>query len=79
MANVAVRPRRTCSARLALILVLRTQYTGGDQVVYNGELWTAKWWSYGDTPGGESFPAVSVLTHGALTPVQYRRRWRLDR
>lgn len=28
------------------------QYNGGDQVMYNGHLWTAKWWSYGDTPGG---------------------------
>ncbi|KAI0787351.1 glycoside hydrolase [Fomes fomentarius] len=27
-------------------------YTGGQQVVYNGHLWTAKWWTYGSTPGG---------------------------
>ncbi|EJF62645.1 glycoside hydrolase [Dichomitus squalens LYAD-421 SS1] len=27
-------------------------YNGGQQVVYNGHLWTAKWWSYADVPGG---------------------------
>ncbi|KAL7278914.1 hypothetical protein ACG7TL_006745 [Trametes sanguinea] len=28
------------------------QYVGGNQVSYNGHLWTAKWWSYNDVPGG---------------------------
>lgn len=27
-------------------------YVGGDQVTYNGYLWTAKWWSENDAPGG---------------------------
>ncbi|KAI3604594.1 glycoside hydrolase family 18 protein [Moniliophthora roreri] len=27
-------------------------YTGGSQVTYNGHLWTAKWWTQADTPGG---------------------------
>ncbi|PAV18117.1 glycoside hydrolase family 18 [Pyrrhoderma noxium] len=27
-------------------------YTGGQQVTYNGHLWTAKWWTEADTPGG---------------------------
>ncbi|TFK76820.1 glycoside hydrolase [Pluteus cervinus] len=27
-------------------------YTGGQQVVYNSHLWTAKWWTQADTPGG---------------------------
>ncbi|KAI0819279.1 glycoside hydrolase superfamily [Trametes gibbosa] len=27
-------------------------YVGGDQVSYDGHLWTAKWWSYNDVPGG---------------------------
>ncbi|KAI0330677.1 hypothetical protein GY45DRAFT_730642 [Cubamyces sp. BRFM 1775] len=27
-------------------------YVGGNQVTYNGHLWTAKWWTYNDTPGG---------------------------
>ncbi|HET9059919.1 MAG TPA: carbohydrate binding domain-containing protein [Acidimicrobiales bacterium] len=29
-----------------------TVYTGGDEVSYNGDDWTAKWWTQGDTPGG---------------------------
>ena len=29
-----------------------TAYNGGAQVTYNGHLWTAKWWTYNDTPGG---------------------------
>ncbi|KAF4622900.1 hypothetical protein D9613_001656 [Agrocybe pediades] len=27
-------------------------YQGGAQVVYNSHLWTAKWWTQADTPGG---------------------------
>ena len=26
-------------------------YTGGEQVSYNGDNWTAKWWTQGDIPG----------------------------
>ncbi|KAF9787429.1 glycoside hydrolase [Thelephora terrestris] len=29
-------------------------YVGGNQVVYNGHLWTAKWWSYDSVPGGSA-------------------------
>ncbi|KAK0473249.1 class III chitinase [Armillaria novae-zelandiae] len=29
-----------------------TIYVGGNQAVYGGHLWTAKWWTQGDTPGG---------------------------
>lgn len=29
-----------------------TAYTGGSEVTYNGSLWQAKWWTYGDVPGG---------------------------
>ncbi|KAI9061210.1 carbohydrate-binding module family 5 protein [Trametes sanguinea] len=32
--------------------VANVAYNGGDTVIYNGHLWTAKWWSYGDVPGG---------------------------
>jgi len=32
--------------------VSNVAYEGGDQVIYNGDLWTAKWWSYADAPGG---------------------------
>ncbi|KAL1941618.1 hypothetical protein VTO73DRAFT_7057 [Trametes versicolor] len=27
-------------------------FTGGQQASYQGHLWTAKWWTEGDTPGG---------------------------
>ncbi|KAG1880906.1 glycoside hydrolase family 18 protein [Suillus subluteus] len=27
-------------------------YTGGDEVTYDGYLWTASWWTENDTPGG---------------------------
>ncbi|KAF8150562.1 glycoside hydrolase family 18 protein [Crassisporium funariophilum] len=37
-------------------------YTGGQQVTYNGRLWTAKWWSQADTPGG---PAGVWTDNGA--------------
>ncbi|KAI9000481.1 glycoside hydrolase superfamily [Trametes punicea] len=29
-----------------------SQYVGGNRVTYNGHLWTAKWWTYNDVPGG---------------------------
>ncbi|TCD65253.1 hypothetical protein EIP91_002917 [Steccherinum ochraceum] len=29
-------------------------YTGGQTAVYGGHLWTAKWWTQGDTPGGSA-------------------------
>jgi chitinase len=31
-----------------------TAYTGGKQVSANGHMWTAKWWTQGDTPGNNS-------------------------
>ncbi|KAI8068245.1 glycoside hydrolase superfamily [Gongronella butleri] len=36
-------------------------YTSGNQVSYNGYVWTAQWWTQGDTPGG----AAGVWTKGA--------------
>ncbi|KDQ52897.1 carbohydrate-binding module family 5 protein [Jaapia argillacea MUCL 33604] len=36
-------------------------YTGGQTATYGGYLWTAKWWTEGDTPGG----AAGVWTEGA--------------
>ncbi|KAJ8503581.1 hypothetical protein ONZ45_g10748 [Pleurotus djamor] len=30
-------------------------YNGGERVTYGGHLWTAKWWSQADTPGGNHF------------------------
>ncbi|KAK7694335.1 hypothetical protein QCA50_001518 [Cerrena zonata] len=29
-------------------------YTGGQQATFSGHLWTAKWWTQGDTPGGSA-------------------------
>jgi chitinase len=29
-----------------------TAYVGGSQVSFNGHLWTSKWWTEADTPGG---------------------------
>ncbi|KAJ8594182.1 glycoside hydrolase family 18 protein [Rhizopogon salebrosus TDB-379] len=29
-------------------------YTGGAEVTYGGSLWTAKWWTENDTPGGSA-------------------------
>ncbi|KAI0702369.1 glycoside hydrolase superfamily [Cerioporus squamosus] len=34
--------------------VANVAYNGGDQVVYNGHLWTANWWTFGSTPGARS-------------------------
>ncbi|OJT03206.1 Chitinase 1 [Trametes pubescens] len=34
--------------------VSNVAYEGGDTVIFNGHLWTAKWWSFGDTPGGNA-------------------------
>ncbi|KAA1477051.1 hypothetical protein DENSPDRAFT_867476 [Dentipellis sp. KUC8613] len=31
-----------------------TVYVGGNTATYNGHLWTAKWWTQGDTPGGSA-------------------------
>ena len=30
----------------------QTAYTGGSQVTYDGDLWTAAYWTYDDVPGG---------------------------
>ncbi|TEB25052.1 hypothetical protein FA13DRAFT_1260153 [Coprinellus micaceus] len=31
-----------------------TVYWGGDKATYSGRLWTAKWWTQNETPGGSS-------------------------
>lgn len=36
-----------------------TTYVGGNQVTYDGQLWTASWWTYNDTPGGAAGVWVS--------------------
>ncbi|KAF9007657.1 glycoside hydrolase superfamily [Cyathus striatus] len=40
----------------------RLTYQGGNQVTYNGHLWTAKWWSHADVPGG----TAGVWTDGGI-------------
>jgi len=48
-------------------------YTGGQRVTFNGHLWTAKWWTQADTPGGPagvwtdngSCAASKILTDAA--------------
>ncbi|TRM60151.1 glycoside hydrolase superfamily [Schizophyllum amplum] len=35
-------------------------YTGGQTAVYNGHLWSAQWWTQGDTPGGSTNSGVWV-------------------
>ncbi|KAK0469953.1 glycoside hydrolase family 18 protein [Desarmillaria tabescens] len=44
-----------------------TTYVGGNQVTYNGQLWTASWWSYNDTPGGAAGVWVS---HGSCASLK---------
>ncbi|KIJ19596.1 carbohydrate-binding module family 5 protein [Paxillus involutus ATCC 200175] len=39
-------------------------YVGGDEVTYNGDLWTASYWTENDTPGG---PAGVWVNDGACT------------
>ncbi|KZT54424.1 carbohydrate-binding module family 5 protein [Calocera cornea HHB12733] len=39
-------------------------YVGGDEVTYNGDLWTAKWWTENDLPGG---PAGVWTDEGACS------------
>lgn len=61
-----------CGSKLLIALLIgyhlsfeltrtRHQYEGGDEVVYGGHLWTAKWWSYGDVPGGQSTRTVPLI------------------
>ncbi|KAF7789642.1 hypothetical protein EIP86_000588 [Pleurotus ostreatoroseus] len=61
--------------------VSNVAYNGGDQVVYNGQLWTAKWWSYGDTPGGaagdwQDDGACTAAAHvaGAVVTAHYESK-----
>ncbi|GLB36433.1 putative glycosyl hydrolase 18 family protein [Lyophyllum shimeji] len=43
-----------------------TAYTGGAQVVYSSHLWTAQWWTQGETPGVSSV----WVDKGACTSMQ---------
>ena len=37
-------------------------YVAGDEVTYNGSLWQAKQWTYGDVPGGTAGSWTQVKT-----------------
>ncbi|GBE88295.1 glycoside hydrolase superfamily [Sparassis latifolia] len=61
--------------------VSNVAYVGGDQVVYGGDLWTAKWWSYADIPGGaagdwtnDGVCAATNLQAGEYVKVQYQSK-----
>ncbi|KAF8132329.1 hypothetical protein EV363DRAFT_1106836, partial [Boletus edulis] len=45
------RPRPQPRARLLIHVYARTCQHGGDEAVYDGHLWTAKWWTENDPPG----------------------------
>ncbi|KAF5381988.1 hypothetical protein D9615_004229 [Tricholomella constricta] len=51
-------------------------YHGSNKAVYGGRLWTARWWSYADTPGGN---AGVWADSGACLSRRRRRRSRLFR
>ncbi|WP_155119342.1 family 20 glycosylhydrolase [Halomicrobium katesii] len=44
-------------------------YTGGDQVIYDGTLWEAKWWSKGDEPSSDGSPWKQLTACGPPEPV----------
>ncbi|KAI1797605.1 class III chitinase [Ganoderma leucocontextum] len=46
-----------------------TVYTGGQEVTYNGHLWTAKWWTQNETP---STGGSGVWTDGGACPSSKR-------
>ncbi|KAF9466457.1 glycoside hydrolase superfamily [Collybia nuda] len=35
------------------VWISSTTYVGGNKVTHSGRIWTAKWWSQADTPGGK--------------------------
>ncbi|KAI3622797.1 glycoside hydrolase family 18 protein [Moniliophthora roreri] len=46
-----------------------TVYTGGMKAIFNSHLWTANWWTQGDTPGGTS---GAWTDNGACTSLNSR-------
>jgi len=46
-----------------------TAYNGGDTVTYSNHSWTAKWWSYADTPGGAAGVWTDNGTCGGSDPT----------
>lgn len=56
--------------------VSTTAYTGGEQVTYGGSLWTAKWWTEADTPGGSAGDWTDDGVCAAGTRRRSSRLWR---
>ncbi|KAI0346297.1 glycoside hydrolase [Trametopsis cervina] len=60
--------------------VSNVAYNGGDKVVYGGHLWTAKWWSYGDVPGGsagdwqDDGACTTAAVAGAVVKAHYESK-----
>jgi len=55
-----------------------TVYTGGQQVVYNSQLWTAKWWTQNETPssaGSGVWQYVSDCSGGGTTTTPAGYTW----
>jgi len=50
-------------------------YVGGQQAIFNSHLWTAQWWTEGDTPGGsagvwvDNGPCTTTAVAGAAKPT----------
>lgn len=46
-------------------------YVGGNEVIYNGSLWQAKWWTQGDVPGGPAgvWQLLGSCSGGGPTPT----------
>jgi len=52
--TTTTRPPSSGSCAGVSAWVSSVAYQGGSQVVFNGHLWTANWWSQADAPGGAS-------------------------
>ncbi|EPQ54334.1 glycoside hydrolase [Gloeophyllum trabeum ATCC 11539] len=50
--STTTTPSGSCGSLSAW--VANVAYTAGDQVLYNGDVWTANQWNYAETPGGSS-------------------------
>jgi len=49
-------------------------FVGGDQAIYNSDLWTAQWWTEGDIPGGAAGVWINDGPCTVAGPVSKPRR-----
>lgn len=56
VSSTASQPSQTATGNCAGVAAWSSSvaYTGGEQVTYDGQLWTAMWWTQADTPGGSA-------------------------